>query len=304
MSVDHITASTAADGASASPQIGRAGGPPLYVQVRDVLRQQIESLSLPPGAALPTEEALQAQFGVSRSVVRQALSDLAALGLVVRHRGRGSVVAPRREHRRRADQAGGLRQQMEARGLHLSTEIVSLRLDRAPAAAVAALQVTEAWCLERIRRVEDGPVVYMRTWLPHELFPHLTVDGLDGGSLHDWMRSSGVEPLGGPRQLQAVAADEAVASHLALPAGVPVLLLQGVTRDRHDRGLEWFTAWHRPDIVFDVDAQVGTRPAGAESPARADGAATGGAAGDDRLDRARELAQELARLLDTPPSEG
>jgi GntR family transcriptional regulator len=145
--------------------------------------------------------------------------------------------------------------------------------------------VTDTWRLERIRRVEEEPLVFMRTWLPRELFPHLSAEDLDGGSLHDWMRARGVEPQGGPRQLQAVPADEAVAAHLDLRVGVPVLLLQGVTRDQYGRGLEWFTAWHRPDTVFDVDAHVGPRPLGP--------------GGGEELGRVRELVQELALLLAT-----
>jgi GntR family transcriptional regulator len=65
---------------------------PLYAQIREALREQIDSRSLPPGAPLPTEDELQASFGVSRSVVRQALGQLAEMGLIVRQRGRGSVV--------------------------------------------------------------------------------------------------------------------------------------------------------------------------------------------------------------------
>jgi GntR family transcriptional regulator len=277
----------AADGVASPMELARVAGVPLYAQIRDALRQQIDSHSLPPGAPLPTEEALQVRYGVSRSVVRQALGDLADLGLIVRQRGRGSVVAPRPEHRRRADQAGGLRQQVEAGGQHLSTEIVELAVDEAPSAAAAALGVTDTWRLERIRRVEEEPLVFMRTWLPRELFPHLSAEDLDGGSLHDWMRARGVEPQGGPRQLQAVPADEAVAAHLDVRVGVPVLLLQGVTRDEYGRGLEWFTAWHRPDTVFDVDAQVGPRPPGA--------------GGGEEFGRVRELVQELALLLGAQP---
>ena len=279
--------SEAADDVPPSPELGRAAGVPLYAQIRDALHHQIDSHSLPPGAPLPTEEALQARYGVSRSVVRQALGDLADLGLIVRHRGRGSVVAPRPEHRRRADQAGGLRQQVEAGGRHLRTEIVELAADEAPDAAAAEFGGADAWRLERIRRVEDEPLVFMRTWVPRELFPLLSAEGLDGGSLHDWMRTRGVEPQGGPRQLQAVPADEVVAEHLTLAVGVPVLLLQGVTRDQYGRGVEWFTAWHRPDTVFDVDAHVGPRPLGA--------------GGGEELGRVRELVQELGQLLGTQP---
>jgi GntR family transcriptional regulator len=300
MTVEGSIAPETPDNAGPPRELGRTAVP-LYAQIRDALQQQIESHSLPPGTPLQTEEALQVRFGVSRSVVRQALGDLAELGLIVRQRGRGSVVAPRPEHRRRADQAGGLRQQMEASGRHLRTEIVELTFDRAPSAAAAALEVTEAWRLERIRRVDDEPLVFMRTWLPRNLFLDLTAEDLDGGSLHDWMRARGFEPLGGPRQLQAVPADETVAAHLGLRVGVPVLLLQGVTQDRDGRGLEWFTAWHRPDTVFDVDAQVVVRPPRAGGGPEVSGAAvSGGVNSNGELGRARELVQELALLLGTP----
>jgi GntR family transcriptional regulator len=267
-------------------ELVRAAGPPLYAQIRDALLQQIDSHMLPPGAPLPTEEALQVRYGVSRSVIRQALGDLAERGLIIRQRGRGSVVAPRLERRRRADQAGGLHQQVEASGHRLRTEILELAAAQAPSAAAATLGVTDTWRLDRVRFVDDEPLVFMRTWLPQELFPHLSADDLDGGSLHEWMRAQGVEPLGGPRQLQAVPADDAVAAHLELSVGVPVLLLQGVTQDQFGRGLEWFTAWHRPDTVFDVDAHVGPRPF---EPHVAD------------LGRVRALVQELAGLVGTQP---
>jgi GntR family transcriptional regulator len=122
----------------------------------------------------------------------------------------------------------------------------------------------------------------------------LTAQGLDGGSLHEWMREQGVIPSGGPRQVAAVPADELVAGHLTVGAGTPVLLLEGVTLDSHGRGVEWFSAWHAPSTVFDVDAEVATglrdhtpAPAGDTSP------------DDDHLARARQLAHELVTLLDS-----
>ncbi len=70
------------------------------------------------------------------------------------------------------------------------------------------------------------------------------------------MRSQGVEPRGGPRQIQAVPAYGTVAEMLATTLGVPLLLLEGVTCDEHGEGIEWFSAWHRPHTVFDIDAHV------------------------------------------------
>lgn len=243
----------------------RARGP-LYAQIRDALREQIDGQSMPPGAPLPTEDELQNRYGVSRSVVRQALAELADMGLVVRQRGRGSVVAPHREHHRRANQAGGLRQQLASAGQQLQTRIVSLTVEEPSAAAADALATTHTWRLERVRIVDAEPVVFMTTWLPADLFPSLSADELDGGSLHDWMRGLGHLPKGGPRQIQAVPADAAVADRLSCKRGDPVLLLQGVTQDSYGRGLEWFLAWHRPHTVFDIDASVEppTQPSSSE----------------------------------------
>lgn len=68
----------------------------LYQQVASELRRAIYSGDLGPGAQLPTEAELIALHGVSRNVVRQALSELVNEGLVTRAPRRGTVVRDRR----------------------------------------------------------------------------------------------------------------------------------------------------------------------------------------------------------------
>ena len=57
------------------------------------LRQHIASGGLKPGDSLPAERTLALQYRVSRPTVRTALLTLAHEGILVRSRGRGSVVA-------------------------------------------------------------------------------------------------------------------------------------------------------------------------------------------------------------------
>ena len=52
-----------------------------------VLHDEIARGALAPGEALPTEQALCDQFGVSRITVRRALTDLAEQGYIERRRG-------------------------------------------------------------------------------------------------------------------------------------------------------------------------------------------------------------------------
>ncbi|OZM72093.1 GntR family transcriptional regulator [Amycolatopsis antarctica] len=57
------------------------------------LRSAIERRQFAVGDKLPSEAALSAEFEVSRSVIREALRGLQALGLTVSHPGKGTFVA-------------------------------------------------------------------------------------------------------------------------------------------------------------------------------------------------------------------
>ena len=66
--------------------------PRLAQTIVDELRQQIESGMLPAGTQLPTEPQLEARFEVSRTVVREAIAELRAGGLVAPIQGKGMFV--------------------------------------------------------------------------------------------------------------------------------------------------------------------------------------------------------------------
>lgn len=65
-----------------------------YLQIADDLRAQILDGSLREGDRLPSESELQADYGVSRIVARQAVEELVKEGLVEKKQGQGSFVRP------------------------------------------------------------------------------------------------------------------------------------------------------------------------------------------------------------------
>jgi GntR family transcriptional repressor for pyruvate dehydrogenase complex len=72
---------------------GAAGAPrTLALQLVDTLAERIRGGLIAPGGRLPTEAALMAEQGVSRTVVREALSQLQASGLVETRHGIGTFV--------------------------------------------------------------------------------------------------------------------------------------------------------------------------------------------------------------------
>ena len=67
----------------------------LSQRVVEQIRAQIIGGQLHPGVKLPAESALERQFAVSRTVIREALTHLQAVGLVETHRGKGTYVLAR-----------------------------------------------------------------------------------------------------------------------------------------------------------------------------------------------------------------
>jgi GntR family transcriptional regulator len=271
--------------------VDRAGGRPLHAQVADDLRAEIRDHRLPPGSALDSEAALQQRFGVARSVVRQALATLVAEGLVERGRGRGSVVAPAREHHRLVQRTSGLYAQLAATGHDVTTEVLDLVEE--PAGRDRWLGSDRVLRLERLRRIDGRPLARIRTTLPLPRCAGLTTGELIDASLHEVLtRRFGARPTSGRRQVRAVAADGDLARELATRPGAPLLLLEGRTADQEGRPLEVFATWHRAeDVAFDVDLVTGDLPV--PDPA----ASPSHPASRDELRSAAEQAQQLADRL-------
>lgn len=72
-------------------------GASLSEQLADALAVSIRDGQLEPGQRLPTESDLVKRFGVSRTVVREAMSRLKTLGLIETRQGSGAYVGPRPE---------------------------------------------------------------------------------------------------------------------------------------------------------------------------------------------------------------
>ena len=67
---------------------------PMYREIADRLRQQIESGAFSSGQ-MPTEQDLQERFSASRNTIREAIKQLITLGLVETRPGQGTFVLPK-----------------------------------------------------------------------------------------------------------------------------------------------------------------------------------------------------------------
>ena len=68
-------------------------------QLAEWFAREIRTGRLMSGEKLPTEQELNARFGVSRTVIREAMASLRSEGLVVSRQGSGVFVADHRANR-------------------------------------------------------------------------------------------------------------------------------------------------------------------------------------------------------------
>ena len=73
-------------------EIDHEGAVPVYRQLADILRAQIESGELAPGRPVPSERTLTQRYGVAVGTVKKAVEVLRSEGLVHTVTGRGIFV--------------------------------------------------------------------------------------------------------------------------------------------------------------------------------------------------------------------
>ncbi|MDU0348436.1 GntR family transcriptional regulator [Actinomyces sp. MRS3W] len=238
--------------------VDRASTVPLHHQVASHITSQIADGRLRKGDDLPAEGSLATFYGVSRSVVRQAMASLVAEGLVRTQRGRSAVVIGSEQSAvtRNVSHAGGLAEELRAQGKVLVTKVLNVERVAAPAGVRSLAFATDCWQTHRLRLVDDGPIMYVVNWIPCTVLPELTMRDLEGHSLHALIRATGRELSGGRRRIKAVLPPEFVLEPLGVSANEPVISVKGATFTTQGALAESFQLWHHPSFDLEINASA------------------------------------------------
>lgn len=238
--------------------IDRSSHIPLYVQVKQALHERIQHGDLKPGDKVPGELQLCEMFGVSRIVARRALNEMALEGLVVREMGRGTFVAEPKISESLVQKLTGFYQDMADRGHEPVSEVLRQEVIPAGPKVASYLEIdveTPVVVVERLRFVQDEPIVLVTTYLPEALCPNLVNEDLTRQSLYAYIESEyGLVIVRGRRTVEAVPANEYEAQLFRIKTGAPLVLLNSVSYLEDGTPLEYYHALHRGDrSKFEVE---------------------------------------------------
>ena len=190
-------------------------------------------------------------FGVSRTVVRQALSEMESSGLIVRRKGKGSYVAEPKIVESLAQKLTGFHQDMREQGHSPVSDVLFQGAIAAPSVVARRLQLpadASVVHLRRLRFVQGEPIVLVSSYLPSMLCPGLENVDFREQSLYEFLeRSCGLVIARGRRSIEAVAADAEEADLLHIRAGDPLILLDSVSYREDNIPVEYYRALHRGD---------------------------------------------------------
>jgi GntR family transcriptional regulator len=233
-------------------QVDSSSPIPLYYQIREQLRQQILSGSLKPGDALPGEERICTETGVSRMTARQALSQLANDGLVVRKRGKGTfVAAPKATLDEFNFPLFSYTQMLEQAGLQAKAQILLQNVTRAeaPIAEKLELGVGESVVhIERLRSIHAEVMSLESSFYPYARFPALAEQDLTDRSIYAVLQELyGVIPARAVQTVELSVAGSYEARLLGIHEATPVAQCSRMSFTDDGQPIEFTQVIHRGD---------------------------------------------------------
>jgi len=218
------------DGKQGVDLVNVAAGVPLHRQLFLVLHDEIGRGALGAGDALPTEQSLCDQFGVSRITVRRALADLAEAGLIERRHGIGSFVTEQ-SPLRPPEASGSYMDELRQVEFETEVDVVEFGMRALPRPVFQRLAPRERGLfvlrLRRERRTGE-PLMITEAWLPVELADTVTQEALAALPLYRLLANAGVNLERLEHELTAEVAGPRTAALLDTTIGSPLIRVNRV----------------------------------------------------------------------------
>ena len=236
---------------------------PLYYQLKTLLLEEIKSNAYPVDSIIPTEKEISEMFEISRTTVRQAITELVREGWLYRVKSKGTFVAQRKIKQDFIRRLESFNEQIERTGRRPGTELLALEVVEMPERAAEAFGVApgeKVVYLHRKRSADDEPLVTVETYLPYPKCAFLMQHNMAKESMYNVLAEREETRICRvSRILEAVAANAQDARLLNIRTGKPVHLFHTVGYNQYDQPIEFSIARYRGDRNrFEVDLLIDT----------------------------------------------
>ncbi|EPI00891.1 MULTISPECIES: GntR family transcriptional regulator [unclassified Enterococcus] len=204
---------------------------PVYIQIHDQLKNEIEKGVWKIGDRLPSERELAAKFNVSRMTLRQAIKNLADEGILERKIGSGTYVASEKVQEKMSGTTS-FTEIMKSQNRIPSSKTVSYFLTSPSSSEMEKLSLDKDETIlrmERIRYADNVPICFEVASIPQKLIEGYSKAEITDSFYHT-LEQKGGKKIGHANQtISAMLASEQIAEYLEIKRGEAVLRLRQVS---------------------------------------------------------------------------
>ena len=203
---------------------------PLYEQLVEQLRRDIENGVYSKTGRLPPEDKLSGQYQVSRITIRRAVEELVSQDLVEKKQGKGTFIRTPKLSRQ-LDCPMSFTEMCRANGLTASAKVLEAGISAPTDPAVQEMLGLKAGSpavrIRRLRYAGDRPLVLEDDFFPTEYAYLLSID-LEHGSLYRYLQEErNITLRRTTMRMSIVRADGELSELLQVPRNAPQLQLKG-----------------------------------------------------------------------------
>lgn len=236
-----------------SKELDFSGRTQLYFQLYDILLEKITSGAYKPGELMPTENDLILTYGISRVTVRKAMDMLMNDGLIIKKRGYGTCVQPKKVEQT-MKRVLHFSEEMQKKGYTSSTNMLSNEMLPASKLIADALQVVEGCPLIRVTRLRNAngvPLCLEIAHLVYERCPEVYGTDFSETSLRNFLTQKyGIVWATARQKIYAINANAKISVSLEVKENSAMIYIERVSYTADGKPGEYLQSYYRGDSYY------------------------------------------------------
>ena len=224
---------------------------PLYYQLKSIILEEMAKGNYLPGDMIPTEKEISEFFQLSRTTVRQAITELVQEGKLYRFKSKGTYIAKPKIVQDFIKKVETYNDQIKRLGMVPSTKLLERKVIMPPQDVAGVLKLKDGQqCISILRKrlANNEPNVVVRTYLPYDICSFIMDHDLESESIYKILsvqEKTQVHHIN--RIVEAVLATEEDARMLDIDVGQPIHFFTSIGFNTANEPIEYSLARYRGD---------------------------------------------------------
>ena len=222
---------------------------PLYYQLKEIILDNIKTGKYEDGERIPNEKDFCEELSLSRTTVRQAITELVYEGWLYRIKSKGTFVTKPKLNQDFVMKIEKFSDQMERLGMNPKTKVLSMKMETADISVAQNLGINEkdkVVYMKRLRYANDEPIVVIETFLPYDKCGYIMGYDFVQESLYNVLsKSKDTKVCKVHRTIEAVSAELDDTDLMDMKKGSPIHMFHTVGYNGAEEAIEYSIARYK-----------------------------------------------------------